>query len=159
VQALSASIASARLELVPLAPACLDAALAGDTAGMSRLLDARVPESWPELDEVQTLVLERLRADPALAPFALRAIVLRGERRMIGTIGCHAAPAPDGLELAYRVFAPDRRRGYAREACRALIDWARREHGVLRFRLRIADGNEASLALARSLGAARDAPA
>jgi RimJ/RimL family protein N-acetyltransferase len=84
----------------------------------------------------------------------MRAIVLRDQQRMVGHIGCHGAPTPDGVELAYTVFEPDRLRGYAREACTALIDWARREHGVERFVLSIAPGNEASLALARSLASA-----
>jgi RimJ/RimL family protein N-acetyltransferase len=145
------SLVSERLELIPLGPEFLDAALEGNCAAASRLLGARLPDGWPELRDVQTLLLERLRADSALAPFATRAIVLRAERRMVGTIGCHGAPTPDGVELAYAVFEPDRRRGYAREACTALMHWARREHGVERFVLRIAPGNKASLALAHSL--------
>jgi len=94
VQALAARIASARLELVLLGPAFLDAALAGDALEASRLLGARVPESWPELGEVPALVLERLCGAPALAPRALRAIELCSQRRMVGTIGSHGPP-PD----------------------------------------------------------------
>jgi RimJ/RimL family protein N-acetyltransferase len=155
VQTLTPIIRSARLELVPLAPEFLDAALAGDSAEASRLLGARVPDDWPDLRDTQQLFLERLRAEPALAPWSVRAIVLRAELRMVGHVGCHSAPTPDGVELAYTVFAPDRRRGFAREACQAFMDWARREHRVERFALSIAPGNEASLALARSLGSAR----
>jgi RimJ/RimL family protein N-acetyltransferase len=155
VQTLTSPIRSARLDLVPLTRGFLDAALAGDSGEASRLLDARVPDEWPDLRDTQTLFLERLRAEPALGPWSLRAIVLRVERRIVGQIGCHGPPTPDGVELAYTVFEPDRRRGYAREACRALIDWARREHGVERFVLSIAKENVASLALARSLGSAR----
>lgn len=146
-----AAIRSARLELVPLPPEFLDAALAGDAREASRILGARVPDDWPDLRDTQTLFLERLRAEPALAPWAMRALVLRAERRMVGHIGCHCAPTSDGVELAYAVFAPDRRRGYAREACRAFMDWARAEHGVGRFVLRIAPDNVASLRLARAL--------
>jgi len=152
---MTAAIRSARLDLVSLAPEFLDAALAGDSVEASRLLGARVPDDWPDLRDTQQLFLERLRGDPALAPWSLRAIVLREERRMVGHIGCHAPATPDGVELAYTVFAPDRLRGFAREACRALMDWARRAHGVERFVLSIAPGNAASLALARSLGSAR----
>lgn len=153
---MTAAIRSARLELVPLVPAFLDAALAGDSHEASRVLGARVPDDWPDLRDTQALFLERLRAEPALAPWAMRAIVLRAERRMVGQIGCHGLPTPNGVELAYTVFEPDRRRGFAREACRAFMDWARAEHGVERFVLSIALGNEASLALARSLGSARE---
>lgn len=145
-------ISSARLDLVSLAPEFLDAALAGDLGKASRLLDARVPDDWPDLRDTTSVFLERLRADAALAPWSLRAIVLRAERRMVGHIGFHSAPTPDGVELAYTVFAPERRRGYAREACRALIDWAAHEHAVERFVVTIAPGNAPSLALVAELG-------
>ena len=145
-------IASARLDLVSLAPEFLDAALAGDAAEASRVLGARVPHDWPDLPDTTSVFLERLRANAVLAPWSLRAIVLRAERRMVGHIGFHSAPTPDGVELAYTVFAPERRRGYAREACRALIEWAAREHGVERFVVTIAPGNTPSLALAAALG-------
>jgi RimJ/RimL family protein N-acetyltransferase len=145
-------IASARLDLVSLSPEFLDAALAGDSAEASRLLGAHVPADWPDLRDTTSVFLERLRADAALSPWSLRAIVLRAERRMVGHIGFHSAPTPDGVELAYTVFEAERRRGYAREACRALIDWAAREHGVERFVVTIAPGNTASLALAAALG-------
>ncbi|MEX2206643.1 MAG: GNAT family N-acetyltransferase [Myxococcota bacterium] len=148
---MTAAIRGARLDLVPLAPEFLDAALAGDSREASRILGARVPDDWPDLRDTQALFLERLRAGLALAPWGMRAIVLRAERRMVGQIGCHSAPTPDGVELAYTVFAPDRRRGYAREACRAFMDWARAEHGVGRFVLTIAPDNVPSLRLARAL--------
>ena len=150
------TVQSARLDLISLAPAFLEAALAGDSPEASRILGARVPDDWPGLLDTQQVFLEHLRADPALARWSMRAIVLRAELRMVGQIGCHSAPTPDGVELAYTVFAPDRRRGFAREACQAFMDWALRDHGVERFALSIAPGNEASLALARSLGSARE---
>ncbi len=39
--------------------------------------------------------------------------------------GCETDSA--ALELGYHIFAPYRRRGYAEEACRAVLDWARQE--------------------------------
>jgi ribosomal-protein-alanine N-acetyltransferase len=145
-------ISSPRLDLVSLTPAFLDAALAGDVAEASRILEARVPDDWPDLRDTTSVFLERLRADAVLAPWSLRAIVLRAERRMVGHIGFHAPPTPDGVELAWTVFAGDRGRGHAREACLALIAWAARLHAVERFVVRIAPENTASLALARALG-------
>ena len=152
MQTLTPVIHSARLDLVPLAPEFLDAALAGDCEESSRLLGAQVPTDWPDLRDMQQLFLERLRAEPALAPWSMRAIVLRAELRMVGHIGCHSAPTPDGVELSYTVFEAHRRRGYAREACLSLMDWALRDHGIERFVLSIDPGNAPSLALARSLG-------
>jgi RimJ/RimL family protein N-acetyltransferase len=59
--------------------------------------------------------------------------------------------APGGVEFGY-VFENDRRRGYPREACEALMDWAHRSHGVTRFVVSIRPANVASLELAKRLG-------
>ena len=87
-------------------------------------------------------------------------MLLRREQRMIGHIGFHTRPgerylddlAPGGVEFGYTVFEKDRRQGYAREACVALMAWAHRVHGVTRFVVSIGPGNVASLELARGLG-------
>ena len=63
---------------------------------------------------------------------------------MVGHAGFHGPPGVNGrdlpaaLELAYTVFAAYRRRGYAREAVAALLDWARSVHGIRRFLASIA---------------------
>ncbi len=54
--------------------------------------------------------------------------------------------------IAYMVFAPYQRRGYAREACRAIIDHVKTRFGTTVVRATIDPRNEASIALARSLG-------
>lgn len=62
---------------------------------------------------------------------------------------------PDGeteLELAYHIFGHFRRKGYARESCLAIMEYGRRELGAKRYLVRIRSGNQASIALARSLG-------
>jgi RimJ/RimL family protein N-acetyltransferase len=110
--------------------------------------------------DVITRRLAQLLADPSMQPWLLRAIGLRHTGTMVGHIGFHARPgadylrelAPGGVEFGYTIFAPFRRRGYAREACRALMDWARREHGVTRFVVSIGPTNVASIALAQQLG-------
>ncbi len=145
-------IPTPRLDLVSLAPDFLDAALEGDARAASRILGARVPDGWPDLADTRRVALERLRAGPSFAPWSLRALVLREGARMVGHVGFHAPPTPDGVELTWTVFDPDRRRGYAREACRALIAWAHAAHGVERFVATIAPENAPSLALARALG-------
>jgi RimJ/RimL family protein N-acetyltransferase len=50
------------------------------------------------------------------------------------------------------VLPPYRRRGYALEAARGLMDWAGREHGVRLFRLSIAPDNAPSLAMTAQMG-------
>ena len=79
---------------------------------------------------------------------------------MIGHIGFHGRPGdpaldpwcPGGAEFGYTVFEPERRRGFATEAARGLMDWATQEHAVRDFALTIAPTNTASLGVAQSLG-------
>jgi len=137
----------------------LDASLAGDRDLMDDLLGAAVSPEWPDYRRVVQQRAEELRAEPDLRPWLLRAIVLRAERRMVGHIGFHTRPgqpyldalAPGGVEFGYTVFPADRRRGYAREACLALMDWAYLVHGVTRFVVSVSPDNAPSLALVRGL--------
>jgi RimJ/RimL family protein N-acetyltransferase len=77
---------------------------------------------------------------------------------MIGHAGFHGPPGvnaikdADAVEVGYMILEPYRRRGYATEVVRTLLDWASREHGIQRFIASISPGNEASLALVRRLG-------
>jgi RimJ/RimL family protein N-acetyltransferase len=98
-----------------------------------------------------------LRRSPDHAPWLMRAIAERGGRRLIGQIGFHGAPgrnglgAADAIELGYSVDEPFRGRGYATEAARAMIAWAR-ARGIRRVLALVAPGNAASLAVVRKLG-------
>jgi len=141
------------LDLVLMTPAFIERLLANDDDGAERELGVRLGvRRWAEPDAaVLVLRLAQVRAEPAAAPWLLRAIVLP-DRTMIGHAGFHGPPDADGYaELGYTVFAPFRRRGYARAAATCLMRWAGREHGVRRFRLSIGPENTASLALAESL--------
>ena len=60
--------------------------------------------------------------------------------------------ADDAVEIGYTIFEPWRGRGYATEAARALMEWARAEHGIRRFIASVAPGNAPSLAIVRRLG-------
>jgi RimJ/RimL family protein N-acetyltransferase len=149
-------IRGARLDLVSMSPAFLEASLARDLARCAELLGASVPAEW-NAPGLLRLRLRQLRADPSLQEWLLRALVLRTEARMVGFAGFHAPPGlphlpPGAVELGYTVFRDDRRQGYAREATLALMDWAQRERGVAHFVASIGPTNEPSLGLARQLG-------
>jgi RimJ/RimL family protein N-acetyltransferase len=152
-------IESARLRLLALDPAFLRASLEGRHADAERRLGARLPEPWPQLPDVLRLRLAQIEQDPASAPWLTRLVVSKADARLAGVAGFHGPPggawlrdfAPQGVELGYTIFERDRRRGFAREACAALIGWAAAQ-GVREFVLSIAPGNEASAALARQQG-------
>ena len=149
-----------RLDLVPMTPEFLRASLAGDRERAQELLGMRVPMEWPERPETLERRLRQLEEDPSLQPWLLRAIGLRDEGQMVGYIGFHSKPgeeylrqlSPGGVEFGYTVSRDFRRRGYAREACEALMQWASANHGVTRFVVSISPSNESSLRLASQLG-------
>ena len=165
---MSSTIQSDRLDLVTFSPPFLCASLDGELSQAETILELSLPAGWPTCTEpgwpncrdVLALRLQQLEEDPTVQPWLLRAMVPRGSRFMAGYIGFHTAPgaaylqpySADAVELGFTVFPPYRRRGYAREACRALIGWARKCHGVTRFVMTIRPDNVASQSLAASLG-------
>jgi ribosomal-protein-alanine N-acetyltransferase len=153
-------IQSERLDLIPMTPAVLRAVLAGDDLEAGNLLGVTTPADWDISRYALELRLSQLETDPGLQPWLMRAIVLRGEGMVIGSIGCHTAPGPDylaqlspgGVEFGFGVVESWRRRGIATEASEALMRWARDEHQVTRFVLSISPENAPSLGLAAKLG-------
>ena len=154
------NILSDRLVLVSMKPAFLEACLAGDSSA-SRLIGlGEIPDDWLRQRRLMRMRLDQMRRDPALETWLLRAIILRREQAMIGHIGFHDRPgaeylrdlASGGAELGYSNFPPFRRRGFATEACAALMGWASREHHVKRFVVSISPENVPSLRIAAHFG-------
>jgi RimJ/RimL family protein N-acetyltransferase len=138
-----------------MSPACIVAALEGRHADAETLLRAWMPTAWPtEHDRLLRRRLAQLQQDPTLQPWLLRGMVLREpERRMIGHIGFHLPPDARGaVEVGYAVEPEHRRRGFASEAVRALLDWAIRWHGIRYCVASVSPSNVASLRLIRRLG-------
>jgi len=119
-----------------------------------------IPSEWLEAKWLMEMRLTKLRENPALEPWLLRAIGLRATMTMIGFIGFHTLPgaeylspyAPDSVEFGYTIFSDYRQKGYASEAAQALMDWATREHGVRRFVVSISPTNQPSLRIAQKFG-------
>ena len=119
-------------------------------------IGAAVPPYLPDqLDHFLQFRIADLSEDASAQPWLGRAIVVQDQagRHIIGTVGFHSPPEPDGrVEIGYRVDAAYRRRGVATEVARALFDWAHREHGVTRFRAATAPDNLASQAVLAKFG-------
>lgn len=133
------------------------ALVARDLAGAQLGLGAVIPDGFSDhLDHFLRYRLAQLDTDPSILRWLARAMVLTdagGRRRVIGTIGFHGAPDEQGrLEIGYRIEPEFRRRGYTREAVRAMFDWAATEEGIHRFVASIRPDNEASLGLAAGFG-------
>jgi RimJ/RimL family protein N-acetyltransferase len=150
-------IYSPRLELIAMSPAFLDASFKGDLETASRFIGLDIPSDWLEAKWLMEMRLVKMRENPALEPWLLRAVGLRDTKTMIGFIGFHTLPgaeylnsyAPNSVEFGYTIFADYRGKGFASEAAGALMDWATREHDVKRFIVSISPTNEPSLRIAQ----------
>ena len=150
----TAPIRCERFELELFSLAVIDALLAGDLAPAERELDVRFPpENWlPDAGHMLRFRRADLLRDPDVWPWIARAMVLP-DRRMAGYIGFHGAPDAGGIaELGYTVFSGYRRRGFAYEAARGMMNWAHTQHGIRLFRVSISPDNAPSLAMAAKLG-------
>lgn len=122
-------IRTTRLELVGCTAEMLRAE-GEDRARFAALLDAKVGESWPpELydDDARLYTLRAVEASPADAGWWMYYLVADegGAREAVGVAGYKGPPSADGtVEVGYGVLPGHRRRGYATEATRALIDRA-----------------------------------
>ena len=149
-----------RLDLIALSPDFLRASIRGDLKSASQLIDLVIPEEWLDAQWLMEMRLAKMRENPALEPWLLRAIALRETRTMVGFIGFHTLPgpeylnqyAPGSVEFGYTIFSEYRRRGFASEAAEALMDWATREYHVRRFIVSISPTNEPSLRVAQKFG-------
>lgn len=103
-----------------------------DRERLARLLDARVPESWPpefNNSETQQFTVERLTEGPDQAGWWCWYLVLRDDggsgRVLVGVCGFKGKPGADGtVEVGYSVLEEFQRSGYATEAVQGLLSWA-----------------------------------
>lgn len=145
------TIACDRVDLVALDLDVLGSLIEVDLAGTRARVPFAVDAEWMGLVPARRRH-GQITADPSIAPWLARAIVLREEQRAIGYIGCHDRPDSRGrVELGYQLLPAYRRRGFAHEAIVGLLDWAV-DQGATGLILSISPDNEPSLALARKLG-------
>jgi ribosomal-protein-alanine N-acetyltransferase len=130
--------------------------IAGAYADAEAMLGARIPPGWPRDRQSRVglaIHLAALREDRGEEPWRVRLIVLRGERRTVGTVSLKGAPGPDGsVDLGWELELEDRGRGFATEAAQAVLRWALREPRVRRVTARIQDDNAPSIRVAERLG-------
>jgi RimJ/RimL family protein N-acetyltransferase len=74
----------------------------------------------------------RPELDPLADPDGWGAWLLFHGEEVVGDAGFKGPPQDGEVELGYSVVPPHRRRGYATEAARALVDWALGQPGVER---------------------------
>lgn len=95
----------------------------------------------------------------SLRGFGMWAIERRSDGAFIGRAGLHHPPYWPALELGYLLGRTAWGQGYAREAARAALGFARRTLPPQRLVSFIRPGNERSVKVALALGARRDGTA
>jgi RimJ/RimL family protein N-acetyltransferase len=121
-----------RLELVPVTPESLRAAIEG---GLASCLDVAVPPTWPHefLDRhALEFTLQRLRESPGQAGWWMYFVLLREPRTLIGSGGYKGPPVDSTIEVGYGIVSDRRRQGYASEVVRGLLAHAFAQPGVTR---------------------------
>jgi RimJ/RimL family protein N-acetyltransferase len=128
-------LVTSRLELVPINVSLVEAVLAADRARAAELLGAIMPRAWPNralIERAFFASLSAIKENPDVRLWGDRVMITRGdERRVVGSVVFHGAPAGDGaVEVAYGVEEDSQRQGYATEATRASVEWALIQPGV-----------------------------
>jgi RimJ/RimL family protein N-acetyltransferase len=125
----AARLITHRMELLAL-PALAAAALPEDRDAASRILNATLPLEWPGADLLDVLPLQAA-ASPNDERFGVWVMIERESSSVVGDIGFIGPPDERGsVEVGYSVIPDRRRRGYATEAARAIVEWALDEPGV-----------------------------
>lgn len=78
--------------------------------------------------------------------------VLTKDGTVIGRAGISWREGFDIPELGFVIGVPWQRQGYAYEVCSAILDYARRELGLMQMQALVMEGNKKSEALCRKLG-------
>jgi RimJ/RimL family protein N-acetyltransferase len=145
-------IETPRLLLIPCGLAHMEAFAQGRPA-LARLVDARVPESFPVFPESINYWEERLREDASLFGWINWFFLERAGRVLVGDGGFKGPPDTMGIvELGYAVIPEFRRLGYASEAARGLATWAFGHPQVMAVAAEtLADGVE-SMGVLRKVG-------
>jgi len=138
-----------RLELVTM-PAAVAAALPEDRVTAAGLLGSSLADAWPLPDLLDILPMQA-SVEPDLEAFGAWVIVERDTNTVVGDIGFLGPPVGGEIEIGFSVIPDRRRRGYASEAARSLVDWAMDQPGISEVVARSDVDNEAS---ARTLTAA-----
>jgi RimJ/RimL family protein N-acetyltransferase len=151
--AITDRIETSRLRLVPLS--------LGDAAALvngHRPPDARWAEGYPTDGTLVAagLVIAAEAEGRPLGPWTIYQIVRRTDGVVVG--GCGFLEPPDAhghVHVGFGVAPGERGRGYAGEALRALIEWARRRPEVTRVLADAAATNLDSIAVMEAAGMRR----
>jgi RimJ/RimL family protein N-acetyltransferase len=149
-------VVTPRLLLIALTGPVIAEVLAGDPGAFLEHVGVGYPAEWPTEDRHVLELRRRQIGEGVDHRWLLRAVVTRDEPAMVGRIGFHGPPDPNGMvEIGYKIDAQYRRQGYGFECAERLIAAAERLPQVTVVRASIAPDNVPSLRIAERLGLQR----
>jgi RimJ/RimL family protein N-acetyltransferase len=149
-------VVTPRLLLIALPGPVIDAVLAGEPGAFLEHVGVGYPAEWPTEDRHVLELRRRQIGEGVDHRWLLRAVVTRDEPAMVGRIGFHGPPDPNGMvEIGYKVDHLYRRRGFGFECAEGLIAAAEQLSQVAVVRASIAPDNVPSLRIAERLGLQR----
>lgn len=147
---------TARLRLVPLTAAAIDALLAGDAARLRQLTGATSSEPLrppPLTEEMLPLARDRLRADPAQLGWFTWLVVRKDSGAAVGSAGFGGGPDQEGaVMLGYATYPNAEGQGFATEAAGALVSWALAQPGIMRVCASMPPDNRGAIRVAEKVG-------
>jgi ribosomal-protein-alanine N-acetyltransferase len=116
------SLPASRLIMINSTPAILEGILKGGNL-LQEMLDIRVPDQWTEFGPAPfEYALHKINDTPADAFWWSWLPVLVSENMLIGNSGYKGPPKDGVVEIGYEVARDYRRKGYATEMAKALVD-------------------------------------
>jgi RimJ/RimL family protein N-acetyltransferase len=151
------SLLTARLELVPIRLAIVEAVMTEDVGQVDAVVGAKVPRAWPGralVERAFSASLERVRENPEVRLWGDRLMITReGERRICGSVIFHGRPDQDGMaEVGYGVEDSFQGQGLATEGTRICVDWALEQPGVRGCRATTPPWHKASIRVLEKSG-------
>jgi ribosomal-protein-alanine N-acetyltransferase len=145
-----------RLELVAFTQELLG--VLDDRYAAERLLDARLPDGWPddELEPLLELYAQWLADDLRTLGYGPWVAIAKDERAVAGSAGFVGRPKADGsVEIGFGIHPDFRNRGYASEAAATLVRWVLEQPGVAKVVSRCDPANAASVRVHEKIGMTR----
>jgi len=146
------------LDLEPVSLPLVEAVILGRRDLAEKLVDAELPEAWPNRALVERAFcasLDAIRSDPGRRLWGDRLMIRRdvsGKRRVVGSVVFHGLPEDGVAEVAYGVEDGSQGQGLATEATGASVDWALAEPGIVAVQATTVPWHLASLRVISKVG-------
>lgn len=147
-------IITARLYLIPFTRSICEKVLNKDFTSLAAL-GINPGDGWPDADMLDTLprIINKLNLVSSPSGFESWMIIEKQTHSVIGDTGFKGLPDSNGAaDVGYGIIEGARRKGYAVEAVRGLIDWAFRQPGLQSITASCGVGNIASQQVLKALG-------